>query len=119
MRTLRRFFLYPLLVGLCVGAMLAQQPKTLKPAETPAAAPAPQIPDGLAKRFFKAHAESSDANLAVINAQKVVEQKVQAERQVIAELQAACGEKFQPNMNQAGDVVCQAKPEVPKPEAKK
>lgn len=91
-------YLTLLAAGLLAGAASAQTPKP------------PDIPATLSAKFFKAHSESTDAQLQVINAQRQVDAKVQAERQVIAELQAACGEKFQPNMNQQGDVVCVAKP---------
>lgn len=88
-----------LVIGLCVGAMLAQQPKTAKP---------PAIPDALQARFWKAQTQLKNAQDAARSAEE-------QSQQVVKEIQAACGAEFQPQMNPQGDPVCVAKPaEKPK-----
>jgi hypothetical protein len=85
-----------LLIGLCVGAMLAQKP-TPQP---------PTIPDAVQAKFWKAQVQVKNAQAAL----QAAEQQVQ---EAVVEIQKACGADFQPQMNHVGDPVCAAKPKPP------
>lgn len=89
-----------LAIGLCVGAMLAQQP-------TP---PPPVIPAALVTRVFKAQAQLAQAELQQAGADAAVQSKAQVVQELFKELQTVCGDKNQPQLNQQGDPVCVAKP---------
>lgn len=95
------------IVGLCVGAMLAQQPKpTVKPAPVAANHPPPAIPETMQKDFWKAQAQMTNAEANLRSAQQAAQQAVQ-------EIQRACGADFQPQSDAKGDPVCVPKPAPP------
>jgi hypothetical protein len=86
-----------LVFGFCVGAALPQS--KVEP---------PKIPDATIAKFWKAQSQLQQAQAASQAAQ-------QAMQAVVAEIQKACGEKFQAQMSPAGDPVCVAKPEAKRP----
>lgn len=88
------------LIGLCAGAALPQAPAPAPPA----------ISDALKAQFFKAQAQKIQADIAA-------QQKQQVFAQAVADLNKACGDGFEPQLNPAGDPACVAKP-APKPDAK-
>lgn len=74
----------------------------------------PTISDAIKLKFFKASAESQTASAQANAAAQVAQQKQVAFQAVVKELRAACGDKFVPEIDKAGDPVCVAKPEAPK-----
>lgn len=79
----------------------------------------PVIDDHARAQFWKAQA-------GAVQAQESVKEATQKAQAAQVELQAAveqlkkeCGDKFQPQMGNSGDVECVVKPEPPKPPVKK
>ena len=74
--------------------------------------PVPAITDAHRAQFFKAQLQVNQAQAAMTAAQQTMQAAV-------TDLPKDCGEKFQPQMDPAGDPVCVAKPEPAKPAEKK
>jgi len=95
---------------------LAQAPAPpVKPASAPTAAVAGQAPVlslDLKYRVLKARAAAADAQLALERspAYATAQEKGAAFGAVVQELQKACGDHFTPQINDAGDPACVAKP---------
>jgi len=104
-----------LVIGLCVGAMLAAQTPKPPAAYSKDGGPLqpPTIPPPLVTKVFKAQAQLAQAELQQAAADNAVQQRAQVVQELFKELQAACGDKHQPQLDQAGDPVCVVKPASP------
>jgi len=115
---LRLALLLPLLAFW--GVMLIGQaaPKADPPKPPAPAVKAPILPDALVSRFWKSQAQVQTAAQAYQQTPqyKDFETKQAEFGEVVKELQAACGNGFQAQMDAKGDPVCAS---VPKPEVKK
>ena len=69
----------------------------------------PEIPKDTAIEYFKASAEQLQAQVALDQAQKLLDSRTQILQQIIAKITQACGDKFQPNKDQQGNLECVAK----------
>lgn len=98
-----------MLAGIVTGTLFSQTPPT---ADKPKDDPKPTISAEIRAKFYKAQVE-------LLNAQRAVDQKTQAMQQVVGEINAVCGEKFIPNLDQAGDLQCVPRPTPPKVEEPK
>ena len=88
-----------MLLGFCVGTLLAQQPK-----------PRPTVSAELQARFWKARRRCRLATTSFQQAQQKTT-KAQGEFQaVIKELDDLCGKDYEPQMNAKGDPACVVKP---------
>jgi len=110
------------MAALMLGASIyAQQPPA---PEKPKADVPPVLTGDQRAMYFKAHDNITSANAALQQAQQQIQQAQQEFQAVVAELNKACGDKYQPQLDQSpgpkhGDPVCVLKPEPAKaPEAK-
>lgn len=88
-----------------------------KPAESKPGAPA--LPEALKAKYFKASAQSLQAQTQMEQVRQLVTQRNTEFQAVVSEIQKACGEKFQPQIDKEGDPACVVKPEPAKAPEKK
>ena len=87
-------------------------PLTTQQSSAPKPDPTPTISDAHRAQFFK-------AQLRFNQAQQEFQQSQAKLQEAVGDMTMDCGEKFQPQMDQQGDPVCQLKPAPPKPTEKK
>ena len=95
-------------IGTAAVFIMAMGAQTAKPATAPMKPPV--LTDAQKAAFFKAQAQTLQAGAEAQRAQQVAQQKAAALQAVIAEVSKACGDKYQPSLDNTGDLVCVVKP---------